>query len=219
MLGWRRRRLWLRCWQRWRQQERGAGRGWAEEIATEVAAAAETWTRAAKARPLSATAAADWGVPQPNGAVQDPEISSLLTSRAPSPRSQTSSSFSSQCALSSHLICWASLIDNLSAQWVTKRTSPSRLRPPSQTLLGCWGRHPWKTFFPPSKFYLYSFIITKKKKLRYEVKILVMIPNKGRGIFFSHSLILNSRLVCQGPRNKNLFFKKLGENAPSGIIG
>ena len=59
--------------------------------------------------------------------------------------------------------------------------------------------------FIPLKFY--RFIISKKKKkLRYEVKILVMVPNKGRGVS-SHPLILNSRLVCQGPRDKKLFLK------------
>lgn len=33
-----------------------------------------------------------------------------------------------------------------------------------------------------------------------------MVPNKGRGVR-SHPLILNSRLVCQGPRDKKLFLK------------
>ena len=59
--------------------------------------------------------------------------------------------------------------------------------------------------FFPLKFY--RFIIKKKKKkLRYEVKMLVMVPNKGRGVS-SHPLILNFRLVCQGPRDKKLFLK------------
>ncbi|XP_065772308.1 protein FAM133A isoform X2 [Muntiacus reevesi] len=33
-----------------------------------------------------------------------------------------------------------------------------------------------------------------------------MVPNKGRGVS-SHPRILNSRLVCQGPRDKKLFLK------------
>lgn len=34
-----------------------------------------------------------------------------------------------------------------------------------------------------------------------------MVSNKGRGVSFSNLPFINSRLVCQGPRDKNLFFK------------
>lgn len=54
----------------------GAGLGWAEAIAAEVAPAVLAWAKAEEARPLLAAAAADRRVPQPNGAVRDPTISS-----------------------------------------------------------------------------------------------------------------------------------------------